>query len=189
MLSSYYSSSIRRCGYHHRLLTVAIICILSLSIPSAVDGFSPSSNLKTVRRHAAKNGTHSINKHQSYNEVPLLTSIYNNDYTTSIRSYHNANQSTTLYAKKKSPSSSDDDSSSTSNKWTNPGNLIIAPFVLIFGLDIILNILAITRRTIEYVLTGDVNCIGSWLISLLLQQCPQAITDLGIYIQHNRLTK
>lgn len=164
MLGLCYSSSIGRwCRYHHHcLLIVAIICILS--IISSVDGFSTtstsSSNLETIRRHA-KNG---INKHQSYNSVPLLTSsIYNDYYNTSIRSYNNAKQSTTLYAKKKSPSSSDnDDSSSSSNKWTNPGNLIIAPFVLIFGLDLILNILAITRRSIEYVLTGDVSCIGSW---------------------------
>ena len=160
MLSLYHSFSIRWCGYHHRLLIVAIICILSLSI--SVDGFSTStssSNLDTIRPYTKNN----INKQQSYNSVPLLTSsIYSNDYTTSIRSYNNAKQSTTLYAKKKSPSSSDDDSSSTSNKWTNPGNLIIAPFVLIFGLDLILNILAITRRSIEYLLTGDVSCIGSW---------------------------
>jgi len=160
MLGIYYSSSIRRrCGYHHRrrLLIVAIICILSLF---SVDGFSPSSSLDTSRQYI-KNG---INKQQqSYISVPLLTSsIYSNDYTTSIRSYKNAKQTTTLYAKKKSPSSSDDNSSSPNNKWTNPGNLIIAPFVLIFGLDLILNILAITRRSIEYLLTGDVSCIGSW---------------------------
>ena len=160
MLSSYYSISTRRwCRYHNRLLIVAIICILSLF---SVDGFSPSSNLDTIRRHAAKN---SINKQQSYNSVPLsISSIYSNGYTTSIRSYNNVKQSTILYAKKKSPTSNDDDSSSSTsnNKWTNPGNLIIAPFVLIFGLDLILNILAITRRSIEYLLTGDVSCIGSW---------------------------
>jgi len=157
MLRSYYSSSIRHYRYHHHLLIVAIICILSLF---SVDGFSPSSSLKISRQYI-KNG---INKQQSYISVPLLTSsIYSNDYTTSIRSY-NAKQSTILYAKKKSPSSSDNDdnSSSSSNKWTNPGNLLIAPFVLIFGLDLILNILAIIRRTIGYLLTGDVTCIGSW---------------------------
>ena len=80
---------------------------------SSVDGFSSSStasNLETIRRCAKNN----INKQQSYNEVSL-TSIYNNDYTTSIRSYNNVKQSTILYAKKKSPSSSDDDSSSGNN--------------------------------------------------------------------------
>jgi len=155
MLGLCYSSSIGRYGYRHHLLIVAIICILSLF---SVDGFSPSSSLKISRQYI-KNG---INKQQSYISVPLLTSsIYSNDYTTSIRSYNNAKQSTTLYAKKKSPTSNDDDSSS-SNKLTNPGNLLIAPFVLIFGLDLILNILAITRRSIEYLLTGDVSCIGSW---------------------------
>jgi len=163
MLGLCYSSSIGRYGYR-LFFIVAIIYILSISIPSSVDGFSPSSksssNLEAIRWYA-KNG---INKQQSYNSVPLLTSsIYNNDdYTTSIRSYKKQlTTKTILYAKKKSPSSSDDDSSS-SNKWTNPGNLLIAPFVLIFGLDLILNILAITRRTIEYLLTGDVSCVGSW---------------------------
>ena len=36
-----------------------------------------------------------------------------------------------------------------------PGTLVIAPFVLLFFLDIVANILVLTKRTLEYVLTGE----------------------------------
>lgn len=31
----------------------------------------------------------------------------------------------------------------------NPGTLIVAPFVLLFGLDLIANILVVTKRSLE----------------------------------------
>jgi hypothetical protein len=36
-----------------------------------------------------------------------------------------------------------------------PGTLIVLPFLLIFGLDLVANIAAITRRTLEYAFTGQ----------------------------------
>lgn len=36
-----------------------------------------------------------------------------------------------------------------------PGTLVIAPFVLLFFLDIVANIIVLTKRTIEYAFTGQ----------------------------------
>jgi hypothetical protein len=36
-----------------------------------------------------------------------------------------------------------------------PGTLIVLPFLLLFGLDLVANIAAITRRSIEYAFTGQ----------------------------------
>ena len=83
-------------------------------------------------------------------------------------------QSTALYAKKQQPNKSsitrsnfleeisDKDNNEDENKMfgifkKSPGTLIIAPFVFLFGLDLILNILAITRRSLEFALTGEVH--------------------------------
>eukprot|EP00550_Attheya_septentrionalis_P006704 CAMPEP_0198301610 /NCGR_PEP_ID=MMETSP1449-20131203/52274_1 /TAXON_ID=420275 /ORGANISM="Attheya septentrionalis, Strain CCMP2084" /LENGTH=129 /DNA_ID=CAMNT_0044003729 /DNA_START=168 /DNA_END=554 /DNA_ORIENTATION=+ len=36
----------------------------------------------------------------------------------------------------------------------NPGSLVVAPFVLLFALDIVANILVVTKRSIEVLFTG-----------------------------------
>mmetsp|Transcript_18930 Transcript_18930/g.21928 ORF Transcript_18930/g.21928 Transcript_18930/m.21928 type:complete len:125 (+) Transcript_18930:127-501(+) len=41
------------------------------------------------------------------------------------------------------------------NFKSKPGTLIILPFVAIFFVDIVANILVITKRTIEYAITGE----------------------------------
>ncbi len=60
----------------------------------------------------------------------------------------------------KDPDESLSSSTTTSDDWlkrlkSKPGTIIIAPFVALFALDLVLNILAVTRRTIEYALTGQ----------------------------------
>lgn len=40
------------------------------------------------------------------------------------------------------------------NFTNNPGNLIAAPFIFLLGLDLVLNILVLTKRTIEVIFTG-----------------------------------
>jgi hypothetical protein len=37
----------------------------------------------------------------------------------------------------------------------SPGTIIIAPFVLLFGLDLVANIAVLTKRSIEVALTGE----------------------------------
>ena len=53
-----------------------------------------------------------------------------------------------------------EDEKNESSSWlervkSKPGTIIILPFVAIFFLDIVANILVVTKRTIEYALTGQ----------------------------------
>jgi hypothetical protein len=44
----------------------------------------------------------------------------------------------------------------------NPGTLIALPFLLLFGLDLVLNIVVITKRTLEYFLLGQTSSPEPW---------------------------
>ena len=62
---------------------------------------------------------------------------------------------------------SDDTNTGTSPFMENiknakPGTLIILPFVALFGIDLLLNILVITKRSIEYFVFGEVPSIEPW---------------------------
>jgi hypothetical protein len=47
--------------------------------------------------------------------------------------------------------------------FTNsPGGMILFPFVFIFGLDLILNILALTKRSFEFFVLGQVPSTETW---------------------------
>lgn len=55
-----------------------------------------------------------------------------------------------------------DNGEDTVGVFSKPGNLIILPFVAIFGLDLVLNILVVVKRSIEVSLTGQYTCTGPW---------------------------
>ncbi|CAJ1958802.1 unnamed protein product [Cylindrotheca closterium] len=57
-------------------------------------------------------------------------------------------------------SSEDDDEKG--GVFSKPANLIFLPFVAIFGLDLVLNILVVVKRSIEVALTGQYTCTGPW---------------------------
>ncbi|KAL3822041.1 hypothetical protein ACHAXA_007834 [Cyclostephanos tholiformis] len=44
----------------------------------------------------------------------------------------------------------------------SPGAIIIAPFVLIFGLDLIANIVVVTKRSLEVLFTGEYTVWTPW---------------------------
>jgi len=60
----------------------------------------------------------------------------------------------------------DTDKEGSSVFWENlqekPGNLIIFPFVALFGIDLILNIAVITKRSIDYFVFGQVPSTEPW---------------------------
>jgi hypothetical protein len=69
------------------------------------------------------------------------------------------NQST-LYGTKKNKNDRQTEVSEDKISWIDivkqkPGTLVIAPFVLIFFLDIVANVLVLTKRTMEYAFTGQ----------------------------------
>jgi hypothetical protein len=44
----------------------------------------------------------------------------------------------------------------------NPGTLIALPFLLLFGLDLVLNIVVITKKTLEFFLLGQTSAPEPW---------------------------
>jgi len=43
-----------------------------------------------------------------------------------------------------------------------PGNLIILPFVALFGIDLLLNIVFMTKRSLEFFLLGQAPSTETW---------------------------
>ena len=64
--------------------------------------------------------------------------------------------------------SKEDDILSTENesgdkkKKLSPATYVIAPFIFIFGLDIVLNILVVTKRSLEVAFTGEYTVWTPW---------------------------
>lgn len=60
----------------------------------------------------------------------------------------------------------DEDEDLSVNFWRDlgkkPGNLIMLPFVAIVGIDLLLNIVFITKRSIEYFLLGQAPSTQTW---------------------------
>ena len=44
----------------------------------------------------------------------------------------------------------------------NPGTLIVLPFVALFGIDLVLNIVAITKRSLEFFVLGKAPNADPW---------------------------
>lgn len=44
----------------------------------------------------------------------------------------------------------------------SPGTIVVLPFVLIFGLDLVANIAVVTKRSLEVFLTGEYTVWTPW---------------------------
>jgi len=81
---------------------------------------------------------------------------------------YKANNNKTKKKKNGKPTIDDSDPSSASatSFWKSfkekPGNLIVFPFIALFGIDLILNIAVITKRTIEYFVFGQIPSTEPW---------------------------
>ena len=156
----------RRC-LHQQLVLIAIVALLFLVVDS-VYGFG-SSNYQRISQHhhadpklllTTTSSSPSSGRMACNNDSPLIINSYSNKQSSSI---------TTLYAKKQPSSNNknnneEDDDNKVMGIFNSksPGTLLIAPFVILFGLDLILNIAAITRRSLEYVLTGQLPSNTPW---------------------------
>ena len=65
-----------------------------------------------------------------------------------------------LQAKKNKNGVSENESGD--KKKLSPATYVLAPFVFIFGLDIVLNILVVTKRSLEVALTGEYTVWTPW---------------------------
>ena len=68
-------------------------------------------------------------------------------------------RSSALLAKK---DTTNDESKESVGFFSKPANLILFPFILLFGLDLVANIAVITKRSIEVMLYGEYTCVGPW---------------------------
>ena len=68
-------------------------------------------------------------------------------------------RSSVLLAKK---DTTNDESKESVGFFSKPANLILFPFILLFGLDLVANIAVITKRSIEVMLYGEYTCVGPW---------------------------
>ena len=165
----------RRC-LHQQLALIAIVALLFLVIVDSVYGFG-SINYQRISQHhhadpklllttsssslSSSSPSSESGRMACNNDSPLTINSYSNKQSTSI---------TKLYAKKqptnndKNNSEEEDDKNKVMGIFNSksPGTLLIAPFVILFGLDLILNIAAITRRSLEYVLTGQLPSNTPW---------------------------
>jgi len=97
--------------------------------------------------------------------VPLTTKFPERRTTTMTIQPRWSHKSSLGGSKKdQQPQPQDDDSG---NKFLNtlkekPGTLIILPFVAIFGIDLILNIVFVTKRSLEFVLLGETPNADPW---------------------------
>ena len=65
-----------------------------------------------------------------------------------------------LQAKKSKDELSENESGD--EKKLSPATYVLAPFVFIFGLDIVLNILVVTKRSLEVAFTGEYTVWTPW---------------------------
>mmetsp|Transcript_17916 Transcript_17916/g.27259 ORF Transcript_17916/g.27259 Transcript_17916/m.27259 type:complete len:136 (-) Transcript_17916:91-498(-) len=67
-----------------------------------------------------------------------------------------------LQAKKSKDNNISAENESGDKKKLSPATYVLAPFVLIFGLDIVLNILVVTKRSLEVAFTGEYTVWTPW---------------------------
>lgn len=68
-----------------------------------------------------------------------------------------------LCAKKSSNSSEkDSDGDMSEKKKMSPATLVLAPLVFLFGLDLVLNIAVVTKRSLEVFFTGEYTVYTPW---------------------------
>ncbi|KAL7457021.1 hypothetical protein ACHAWC_009427 [Mediolabrus comicus] len=63
---------------------------------------------------------------------------------------------------KKSNSSEKDSDGDTEKKKISPATLVLAPIVFLFGLDLVLNIAVVTKRSLEVFFTGEYTVYTPW---------------------------
>jgi hypothetical protein len=77
-----------------------------------------------------------------------------------------ASTTTRLGLSKNNENNENNDGTSLTSIWNalqeKPGGLIILPFVIIFGLDLLLNIFFLTKRSFEYIVLGQAPSQETW---------------------------
>jgi hypothetical protein len=130
-----------------------LVSTLLLIALTATGAFSVSPNVVLNRHHH-----HGDQQHRAEFNNPGNSSSRISSRISSRKQIAPAAGMTTLL--KASKKENEIENNETKKPWiridtSKPGTLIVAPFVAIFFLDIVANILVVTKRTIEYAFTGE----------------------------------
>mmetsp|Transcript_415 Transcript_415/g.812 ORF Transcript_415/g.812 Transcript_415/m.812 type:complete len:162 (+) Transcript_415:140-625(+) len=131
---------------------IALSVLIIFSLVNHTHGFSVGTKERAAACHT---------NHQS----PLVVPFSDPAGITLIDStIYQSNPSSALWAKKQPDDAQDEDSGSgfVGIFKKSPGVAIVAPFVLLFGLDLILNIAVITKRSLEVFFTGEYTVWTPW---------------------------
>ena len=129
--------------------TVSVLFLVLASIACCCNGFTIT-QVGGRNRHYLMPPTTAANNHN-----PSLIHFPSSRTKTS-----NTAAALSLQAKKSKDEISEKESGD--EKKLSPATYVLAPFVFIFGLDIVLNILVVTKRSLEVALTGEYTVWTPW---------------------------
>ena len=133
---------------------IAVSLLVAFSLVNSIHGFSIGSRSRAV---------HSYN-HRFHAIVPSSDPA---DFTLIDSSIYKRKPSSVLLAKKQANDSDEKDDDPKNGNFMgifkkSPGAAIVAPFVLLFGLDLVANIAVITKRSLEVFFTGEYTVWTPW---------------------------
>mmetsp|Transcript_20530 Transcript_20530/g.33813 ORF Transcript_20530/g.33813 Transcript_20530/m.33813 type:complete len:135 (-) Transcript_20530:117-521(-) len=128
--------------------TVSVLFLVLASIACCCNGFAIT-QVGGRNRHYLMPPTTAANNHN-----PSLI------HFPSSRTKTSNTAALSLQAKKSKYEISEKESGD--EKKLSPATYVLAPFVFIFGLDIVLNILVVTKRSLEVALTGEYTVWTPW---------------------------
>jgi hypothetical protein len=142
------------------LLALLIFTVAEVVSSFAVQPYRPSLCTGTMRTYP---------KHNEH-VTPHQNKLYNVNTIQSMALRHNVASFTSLslYGSKKKKSTAEEDGNSTTTTtfWNNlrdkPATVVLLPFLFILGLDVILNLLVLTKRSVDYFVFGQLPSTETW---------------------------
>ena len=158
-------------------LLFAVVVVVVLPLPAGrgrsllfVQSFMAPTTTTTTIHHQHKHHHYSTPSYTSGLSQLTLSSFSKPSTLVSARvTMRHEHPTTRCYAtfnnNNKKSSVVEDDSKKGTNSTTkqmSPGTLLVIPFVVIIGLDLLLNIAFLTKRTFEYFVLGQVPSTETW---------------------------
>jgi len=128
--------------------TASILFIFLASIACFCSGFAITKGVRNCRQLIPPTTTRKNNQCQ----LPFPSSR--------TKTSNTAAELSPLQAKKSKDEISENENGD--KKKLSPATYVLAPFVFIFGLDIVLNILVVTKRSLEVAFTGEYTVWTPW---------------------------
>ena len=140
-----------------------VVSLLLIFLASTCNGFSSTRRTTTAGRgttHSSIRGGTANHYFLPSKEIIIHTSTAASLSPTQIGKTDSKNI-ISLCAKKSNSSEKDSDGN-TEKKKMSPATLVLAPLVFLFGLDLVLNIAVVTKRSLEVFFTGEYTVYTPW---------------------------